>query len=120
MDGIVVEVRVLDREVEDRRIRSKPSDLEIVDVVAQCSTGQEPPRDVVKPEALAEIVELLRRLHNFTVGEASSKRRQKRLAQCPVLVEKATSSFTDSRSMRSRPDRGWHRLQEIRRFQAAP
>ena len=55
----------------------RPGNREIVDVMAQRPTRQQPSRDVVKPEALAEVVELLRRIHNFTVREASSKRRQK-------------------------------------------
>jgi hypothetical protein len=120
VDGIVVEVRVLDREVEDRGIRSKPRDREIVDVVAQCSTGQEPSRDVVKPEALAKIVELLRRLNNFTLGEASSKRRQKRLALGPGWLRRHRQASQIHDRCEAGLDRGWHRLQEIRRFQADP
>ena len=40
-DGIVVEVRILDRQVEDRGIRSEPGDREIVDVVTQRPARQQ-------------------------------------------------------------------------------
>jgi hypothetical protein len=52
-------------------------DREIVGVVTQRPTRQPPSRDVVQPEALAELVEPLRRAHSSTVREALSKRRQK-------------------------------------------
>jgi len=55
-------------------------DREIVDVLTQRPTRQQPSRDVVQPEALAEVVEPLRRAHSSTVREALSKRRQKRLS----------------------------------------
>ena len=64
-DGIVVEVGILDGVVEDRGVRSEPRHRKIVDVAAERPARQEPAGDVVEPEALAEIVQLLRWLHNF-------------------------------------------------------
>ena len=43
-DRIVVEVRVLDREVEDRRIRSESRGREIIDVMAQGPASEQPSR----------------------------------------------------------------------------
>ncbi len=49
--------------VEDGRVGREAGDREFVDVAAQCSTRKEPARDVVKPEALAEVMQMLSRCH---------------------------------------------------------
>ena len=46
-----------------------PVTEKIVDVTAQRPTRQQPSRDVVKPKALAQVVELLRRLHGTLLNE---------------------------------------------------
>jgi hypothetical protein len=48
-DGVIVGVRLLDRQIEDRRLRCKPRDREIANIPAQGSSGQEGPRNVVQP-----------------------------------------------------------------------
>lgn len=75
-----MEVRILDREAEDRGIRSEHGHWELIDVLARRPTRQQLSRDVGKPEALTKVVERSRRVHTFTVGEALSKWRQKQLA----------------------------------------
>ena len=69
-DGSVVIIAVLDGMIEDGRIRGKPSDRELVDVALQAATRDESASDVVEPEALAGVVELLRRPHTFLLRPA--------------------------------------------------
>lgn len=52
-DRLIVEVGLADRLLEDRRVRGEPGHREVVDVTSQRAAGQQPERDVVKPEALA-------------------------------------------------------------------
>lgn len=63
-DGVIVKVRVPDRVIEDRRIRSGPSNRELSMHWRSVRLGEEPSLNVVKPETLAEIVELSRGLHS--------------------------------------------------------
>ena len=69
-DRGVVGRAVLDRVVEDRRIRGQPGHREFVDVAFERAAVQQVARDVVEPDALAQIVELLRCFHciTFVVG----------------------------------------------------
>jgi hypothetical protein len=68
--------------IEYGRIRRETSDREFVDVAGECATRQELARDVVKPEALAEVVQLLsgshvlspcthHALHEWTYGRST-------------------------------------------------
>jgi hypothetical protein len=41
--------------------------------MGQCPTRQQPSRDVVEPQALAEFVKLLRRLHNTPLTRGAKK-----------------------------------------------
>jgi hypothetical protein len=56
-NGVVVEMRVFDRMIEDRRVRRQPGHRPFFNVPAQCAAGQQPTGDVVEPQALAEIVQ---------------------------------------------------------------
>ena len=60
---VVVGVAGGDRLLEDRRVRRQARDRELVDVALQRPVVEHRAGDVVQPEALAEIVELLRGLH---------------------------------------------------------
>ena len=62
-DVAVVVGAVLDRMIEDRRIRGETRHREFVDVALQRAAVQEVAGDVVEPEALAEIVQGLCRVH---------------------------------------------------------
>ena len=59
---VVVVGAALDRVVEDGRVRGQARDRQLVDVARERAAGEELARDVVEPEALAELVELLCRL----------------------------------------------------------
>jgi hypothetical protein len=52
-------------------------DRQIVDVLTRRPTCQQPSRDLLLPESLAEVAEVLRRAHSSTVRKVLSKRRQK-------------------------------------------
>jgi mono/diheme cytochrome c family protein len=54
--GTVVVGAVLDRMIEDCRIRSEPRHREFIDVALQCAAVHEIAGDVVEPEALPKIV----------------------------------------------------------------
>lgn len=62
----ILETGVPDRLIENRRIRRQPRHWQIADIAAQCAAGQQPARDVVEPWALAEIVQLLYSVHDFS------------------------------------------------------
>src|SRR5258708_6129889 len=66
LDGVVVVAAVLDRVIEDRRIRCQPGDRELVDIAAEHARLQQVARDVVEPEALAQIVQNASGLHAVT------------------------------------------------------
>src|SRR5215467_17 len=66
LDRAIVVAAVLDRVVEDRRIRGQPRHRELVDVAAQHARLQQVARDVVEPEALAEIMQDASGLHAVT------------------------------------------------------
>jgi hypothetical protein len=53
-DRVVVELAVLDRVIEDRRVRRQPGHRPLVDVPAERAGGEEPARDVVEPQTLSE------------------------------------------------------------------
>ena len=65
-DRGVVGGAVLDGVVEDRRIRGEPRHRELVDVALERAAIQQVARDVVEPEALAQIVKHLCRFHRVT------------------------------------------------------
>ena len=56
---------VLDRVIEDRRVRCEPRHRKLVDVVLQRTAIQQLAVDVVEPQALPEIVEGSRWLHGI-------------------------------------------------------
>ncbi len=56
---LVIHGAVLDRIVEDRRVRGQPRHREIVDVAFQRAAVQQLAGDVVEPQALADVVQLL-------------------------------------------------------------
>ena len=62
-DGGVVGRAVFDGVVEDRRVRGKPGYREILDVAPQGAAGKKVARDVVEPEALAQVVKHFCRFH---------------------------------------------------------
>src|SRR3984893_18749292 len=66
-DGGVIVIAVLDRVVEDCRVGRQPGDRKLVNVAAQRAAAQQVACDVVEPEALAEVVEGLSRLHGVTI-----------------------------------------------------
>jgi hypothetical protein len=61
-DRRVISRAVPDGAIEDGRIRSKPRYRILIDVTLQRSAVQQVARDVVEPDALTQIVELLRRV----------------------------------------------------------
>jgi hypothetical protein len=60
---LVVVGAALDRVVEDGRVRGQARDRQLVAIALEGPAGEELARDVVEPEALAELVELLCRFH---------------------------------------------------------
>jgi hypothetical protein len=69
-DRGVVGSTVLDCMVKDRRVRGQPSHRQLVDIAPEHPAGQQVTGDVVEPDALAQIMELLRCFHciTFVVG----------------------------------------------------
>ena len=65
-DRSVVRRAVLDRLIEDRRVRGQPGHGELVDVASERPAVEQVARDVVEPDALAQIVEQRRRFHHIT------------------------------------------------------
>ncbi len=63
LDGLVVIGAVLDGVVEDRRVGGQPGDRELVDIATQQAGLEHVARDVVEPQALAQIVQGLRGFH---------------------------------------------------------
>ena len=74
---LVVHGAVLDRIVEDRRVRREPRHRELVDVALQRAAVQQLAGDVVEPQALAEIVELLGRLSSCHLRAGCEGRRRR-------------------------------------------
>ena len=62
--GVVV-AAVLDRVVEDGRIRCQSRDRKVADVMLERAAFEQVARDVVEPEALADVMELACRVHRF-------------------------------------------------------
>ena len=62
-DLLVVGVAAGDRLVEDRRVRGQPGDRELVDVAGEGAVAEHRAGDVVEPEALAQVVQLLCGFH---------------------------------------------------------
>src|SRR6202041_2784714 len=58
--GGVVRGALADGVVEDRGVRGEPRDREVLDVPGECPALEQVTGDVVEPERLAEVVELLR------------------------------------------------------------
>src|SRR6185436_4871448 len=71
-DRRVVVVAVLDRVVEDRRVRGEPRDRQFPDVAGERPSGEEGARDVVEPEALARVVQLPGSFHRVPFRRAAS------------------------------------------------
>src|SRR5260370_42621650 len=65
-DCAIVVAAVLDGVVEDGRVRGQPRYRKLVDVAAEHARFQQVARDVVEPEALAEIVQDASGLHAVT------------------------------------------------------
>src|SRR5258706_5648045 len=63
-DRGVVMASVLDGFIEDRWVGGEPRHRKIADVAPQCAVRQQAARDVIEPKALAEIMQLLGRLHD--------------------------------------------------------
>ena len=63
-DRDVVVGAVPDRVVEDRGVRRQPGDRELADVARERAVREDPAGDVVEPEALASVVQPLRRFHD--------------------------------------------------------
>ncbi len=61
-----------DGRVEDRRVRREPGDRELADVSRERAAAEQRARDVVEPDALAGVVEPLRRLHEASVPRAAA------------------------------------------------
>src|SRR6185369_14991021 len=70
-DRRVVVVAVLDRVVEDRRVRGEPRDRQFRDVAGERPSGEEGARDVVEPETLARVVQLSGRFHRVPFRRAA-------------------------------------------------
>src|SRR5262249_34526825 len=72
-DRGVVGRAVLDGVVEDRRVGREPGHGEFVDVARERAALQQVAGDVVEPQALAPLVERLRRLHRVTSVDAPAR-----------------------------------------------
>ena len=64
----VVAAALADGVLEDRRVRGQPGHRQVADVARQRAAGQQRARDVVEPEALAEPVQCLCRVHAVHLG----------------------------------------------------
>jgi hypothetical protein len=62
---VIVGRAVLDGVIEDRRIRSQTRHRQFINVPFECAVVQQVAGDVVEPEALAQIMELLRSFHGI-------------------------------------------------------
>ena len=60
---------VLDGVIKDRGVGRQPGDRELVDIAGERAAGQQSARDVVQPEALSEVVQLLCGFHIFFLSE---------------------------------------------------
>src|SRR6185437_15992361 len=69
-DRVVVVVSAGDRLVEDRRIGRQAGHVVLSDVFRQRALVEHAAGDVVQPDALAEVVQLLRRVHGCSVAVA--------------------------------------------------
>src|SRR5271157_3158557 len=88
MDGIVVETRLLDGLIEDRGVRGQPRHRKFIDVTAQRAARQQSAGDVVEPNTLAEIVQLLGSLHDCSF---SGRRVLLRWAMSETSTRRTTS-----------------------------
>jgi hypothetical protein len=68
----VVIAAAADRLVEDRGVGGEAGHVEIVDVALQRAVVQDPAGDVVEPEALPQVVELLGRVAHVMTSFAAS------------------------------------------------
>ena len=64
VDGIVIKIGFLDRLVENGGVGRQSSHRILGDIARQRTAGQQSARDVVEPQALTQIVQLLRGLHD--------------------------------------------------------
>src|SRR5262245_30552924 len=58
-DRSIVRAAILDRVVEDRRIRSEPGYRKLIDIALECPAIDEVARNVVQPQALTQVVKQL-------------------------------------------------------------
>src|SRR5205085_7284084 len=65
-DGVVIIAAVLDGVVEDGGIGCEPGDRKFIDVAAEHARSQQVARNIVEPEALAQIVQGSRGFHDVT------------------------------------------------------
>ena len=71
LNGFIVEIAVFDGVIEDRRVGGEPRHRQVPYVAAERAAGQKPAVNVVKPEALAQIVKLLCRAHVASIHPSS-------------------------------------------------
>src|SRR6185503_11665387 len=65
-DGLVVVMTVFDGVIEDSGVRREPCHRELLDIPAKRTAHQQTAGDIVEPEALTHLMELLSRLHQDT------------------------------------------------------
>ena len=84
---------VLDCVIKNGWIRGQPSHRQFVDVAFECATVQKVARDIVEPEALAQIVQELVGFHILRIRHAYE-----------ILRRAKTGSFTPTRIKPKRSD----------------
>jgi hypothetical protein len=65
-DALVVGAAARERVGEDRRVRRQAGDAELADVTVERPVVEQVAGDVVEPEALARLVQVLRRVHRYS------------------------------------------------------
>jgi hypothetical protein len=68
-DGGVIVSAILDRVIENRRVGRQPGNGQFVDIALKQAAVQEVPRNIVEPQALAQVVEFLGRFHRVISRE---------------------------------------------------
>ena len=53
-DGVIVEIRIRDGLIKNRRIRGQPGDRQVADVARERAAVQQLPRDLVEPQTLSD------------------------------------------------------------------
>jgi hypothetical protein len=68
-DGDVIVRAILDRVVENRLVGRQPGNGQFVDIVLEQAAVQEVPRNMVEPQALAQVVKFVGRFHRVISRE---------------------------------------------------